>query len=153
MLAREGSQETRMQDFRKLEVWNKAHDVALSVYCVTAAFPKAEIYGITSQMRRCAASIPANIAEGCGRGTNADFARFLTIASGSASELDYFVLLARDLGYLSDAEHDQLLDGINHVRRMLTSLLSRVEERRKGASASGTDRAHRLHESRTTKHE
>ena len=85
-----------MKDFRKQKVWGKAHDLALKVYRVTEAFPKTELFGLTSQIRRAGVSIPANIAEGCGRDTDADFARFLQIAMGSASELEYHLLLAHE---------------------------------------------------------
>jgi four helix bundle protein len=83
-----------MQDFRKLVAWRKAHELTLRVYDVTASFPKDEVYGLTSQMRRASSSIPANIAEGCGRNGNAELARFVYIALGSASELEYHLLLA-----------------------------------------------------------
>jgi four helix bundle protein len=83
-----------MQDFRDLRVWVLAHEVTLAVYRITAAFPREELFGLTSQIRRSAASIPANLAEGCGRNGNAEFARFCSIAMGSASELDYHLLLA-----------------------------------------------------------
>lgn len=79
-----------MQNFRDLKVWGKAHAATLLIYRATDGFPSTERYGLTSQMRRAAASIPANIAEGCGRASDADFARFLQIAFGSASELEYF---------------------------------------------------------------
>ena len=85
-----------MKDFRQLKVWEKAHHLALEVYKTTATFPKEEIYGLTSQLRRASVSIPTNIAEGCGRNTNADFARFLQIAMGSASETEYELILAHD---------------------------------------------------------
>jgi four helix bundle protein len=98
------------------------------VYKYTEAFPAAELYGITTQMRRAAASIPANIAEGCGRSSNADMARFLHIAFGSANELEYFLLLARDLGFLETGPHDTLLADIEEVKRMLSSLISRVRK-------------------------
>jgi four helix bundle protein len=88
-----------VKDFRKQKVWQKAHDLALEVYRVTEAFPKTELFGLTSQIRRAGVSIPANIAEGCGRDTDADFSRFLQIAMGSASELEYHLLLAHDLGF------------------------------------------------------
>jgi len=83
-----------MKDFRELKVWEKAHQLTLEVYKATTIFPKDELYGLTSQIRRACASIPANIAEGCGRRGDAEFARFLGIAMGSASELDYHLLLA-----------------------------------------------------------
>jgi four helix bundle protein len=89
------------RDFRELQVWEKAHQLALGVYEATALFPKEEKYGITAQMRRAASSVPMNIAEGCGRLGDAELNRFLHIAAGSARELDYQLLLARDLGMLN----------------------------------------------------
>jgi four helix bundle protein len=86
-----------LRDFRELKVWGKANQLTLSVYKATQIFPKEELYGLTSQMRRSCASIPANIAEGCGRTGEAELARFLQIAMGSASELEYYLLLAYDL--------------------------------------------------------
>jgi four helix bundle protein len=97
-----------MQDYRKLKVWRKAHELALAVYEVTARFPRVEIYGLTSQMRRAASSVPSNIVEGCGRGTNAELMRFLYIALGSANEIEYQLLFARDLGFLPPEAHDRL---------------------------------------------
>ncbi len=85
-----------MKDYRDLKVWKRAHAVTLEIYRVTMRFPREELYGLTSQMRRCSASIGANIAEGCGKRSNAEFQRFLQIASGSASELDYHLLLTDD---------------------------------------------------------
>jgi four helix bundle protein len=116
-----------MQNFRDLKVWSKAHAVALSVYKHTEPFPAAERYGITSQMRRAAVSVPSNIAEGCGRSSNADLARFLHIAFGSASELEYFLLLSRELGFLKTGPHDTLLTDIEEVKRMLSSLIARIK--------------------------
>ena len=122
-----------MKDFRDLHVWQKAHRLTLSSYKATNGFPKAETYGLTIQIRRCAASIAANIAEGCGKRGNGEFQRFLNIASGSASELEYHFLLARDLAFLSDPEYHQLNDGVVEVKRMLASLASKVDaERRRG---------------------
>ena len=119
-----------MKDFRELKVWEKAHQLTLVVYQATAAFPKEELYGLTSQMRRCAASIPTNIAEGCGRGSDDDFRRFLQIAMGSASELEYHVLLAHDLGYLATADCDHLSAAIIEVKRMLASLITKIKNER-----------------------
>lgn len=93
-----------MQDFRKLKVWRKSHDLTLEVYGSTATFPKEELYGLTGQIHRAASSVSANIAEACGRGGNAEFARFLRIAMGFASELEYHLLLARDLKLLHGDE-------------------------------------------------
>lgn len=81
-----------MKDFRKLQIWEKSHVLVLSVYKQTKSFPKEELFGLTSQIRRAAASIPANIAEGCGRGSDAELARFAQISMGSASELEYHIL-------------------------------------------------------------
>ncbi|NQU20686.1 MAG: four helix bundle protein [Candidatus Nealsonbacteria bacterium] len=115
-----------MQDFRKLKVWQKAHELTLAVYEVTRGFPSDERYGLTSQMRRSAASIPANIAEGCGRSTSGDFARFLDIAAGSASEVQYHLLLARDLCHLDAKTCQRLSDDVIEVKRMLASLTNTV---------------------------
>lgn len=115
-----------MQDFRELAVWQKAHQLTLAVYRATDAFPQHERYGITSQIRRSAASVPANIAEGRCRRTDRDFGRFVEIALGSANETDYHLLLARDLGYLPPSDHEKLACLTNEVRRMLISLQSRL---------------------------
>ncbi len=90
-----------MKDFRELKVWQKAHQLVLDLYRGTEAFPRKEQFGLTSQVRRAAVSIPGNIAEGCGRGGDAELSRFLQIAMGSASELEYYLVLAQDLEYLS----------------------------------------------------
>ena len=119
-----------MKDFRELKVWEKAHQLTLAVYQATAAFPKEELYGLTSQMRRSAASIPTNIAEGCGRGSDDDFRRFLQIAMGSASELEYHVLLAHDLGYLVTADYEHLSAAVAKVKRMLAALITKVKNDR-----------------------
>ena len=122
-----------MKDFRNLQVWQKAHSLTLSSYRATDTFPKAETYGLTIQIRRCAASIAANIAEGCGKRGNGEFQRFLNIACGSASELEYHFLLARDLALLNDLEYQKLHTGVVEVKRMLASLAAKVDaERRAG---------------------
>ena len=115
-----------MKNFRDLIVWRKSHEMTLALYQRTKSFPKEEAYGLTSQLRRAASSIPANIAEGCGRNGNADFARFLQIAFGSANELEYHLLLARDLQILNIEEHRQLEFQILEVKKMLASLLMKV---------------------------
>jgi four helix bundle protein len=115
-----------MQDFRKLNVWQKAHRLTLDVYAATREFPKDELYGLTSQIRRAAASIPANIAEGCGRDGGDDLARFLQIAAGSASEVEYHLLLAHDLNYLTTPSWQSLSNAVREVKQMLTSLLQKV---------------------------
>jgi four helix bundle protein len=116
-----------LQDFQKLNVWHKAHQLTLSVYAATRKYPKEELFGLTSQTRRAAASIPANIAEGCGRDGGADFARFLQIAVGSASELEYHLLLARDLQILSDPIWQNLVAVVCEVKQMLASLINKVK--------------------------
>jgi four helix bundle protein len=115
-----------MQDFKALKVWNKAHHITLAVYKATATFPKVELYGMISQMRRCSISIPANIAEGCGRGGAGELAHFLQIALGSASELEYYLLLARDLNFLNITDYESLERGVVEVKRMLASLIQRI---------------------------
>ena len=97
-----------MRDFKELKVWQRSHRLVLGVYRATGGFPREETYGLTAQLRRCAASIPANIAEGCGRSGEAELGRFMLIAMGSASELEYHLLLARDLGYLDDRDYQEL---------------------------------------------
>ncbi|MFB1489280.1 MULTISPECIES: four helix bundle protein [unclassified Thiocapsa] len=115
-----------MQDFRDLLVWVKAHEATLAVYRCTRTFPSDERFGLTFQIRRAAVSVASNIAEGSGRRSDADFARFLSMAFGSASEVEYQALLAKDLGYLSDPEHQEVRDRISEVKRMLASLIKRL---------------------------
>ena len=116
-----------MQDFHALTVWKKAHQLTLDVYQVTLAFPKEEMYGLTSQIRRASSSIAANIAEGCGRGSNAEFRQFLQIALGSASELEYHLLLARDLHYLNGTDYERLIGNAIEVKKMLNGLIAKVK--------------------------
>ena len=116
-----------MRDFRELKVWAKAHELTLAVYKATMTFPKDEQYGLTSQMRRASASIPANVAEGCGRGSDAELARFLQIAMGSASELEYHLLLAHDLGFLNREICKPLTQETIEVKRMLTGFIQKLK--------------------------
>jgi len=115
-----------LQNFRKLKVWEKGHALTLAVYRATVKFPREELYGLTSQIRRASASIPANIAEGCGRGGKAELARYLQVAMGSASEVEYHLLLARDLGLLGVPQHNELESIVTEVKRMLTSFIAKV---------------------------
>lgn len=115
-----------MRDFRKMQVWQKAHQLTLLVYRITRTYPPEELFGLTSQTRRAAASIPANIAEGCGRESAADFRRFLAMAMGSASELEYHLLLARDLGLLHDSDDRGANRDVVEVKRMLASLILKL---------------------------
>jgi four helix bundle protein len=112
-----------MRDFREIKVWEKAHRLTLAVYKITKAFPREELYGMLAQIRRSSASIPANIAEACGRATNAEFAHFLQIAMGSATELEYHLLLAHDLSFISDLEYTSLAEDVSEVKRMLTAFI------------------------------
>jgi len=116
-----------MKDFRRLMVWEKAHAMTLATYRMTANFPREELYGISSQMLRCSASVAANIAEGCGRAGNGEFRHFLNTAVGSAVELEYFQLLARDLGLVPTETYEALCKDVLEVQRMLASLLRKVD--------------------------
>jgi four helix bundle protein len=122
-----------MRDFRKIQVWQKSHELTLRLYKVTSAFPKEELYGLTSQIRRASASIPSNIAEGCGRNTQTELARFIHIASGSASELDYHLLLAHDLGFLNQEIYLELDNMISEIKRMLHGFEKTVSSNAKTA--------------------
>ena len=116
-----------MRDFRELKIWSRSHELTLEVYRLTRSFPKEEIYGLTSQMRRSSASVPSNIAEGCGRDSDPDFNRFLKIAMGSASELDYQLLLAKDLGYLDSTEYEKQAAEITEIKKMLNSFIQALK--------------------------
>lgn len=115
-----------MKDFRQLKVWQKAHQLTLAIYQVTASFPRDEIYGLTSQMRRAAASIPSNLAEGCGRNSDAELARFSSMAAGSASELEYHLLLARDLNLIQLSDYQLLAEQVIEIKRMLTVFVQKL---------------------------
>jgi four helix bundle protein len=110
---------------KEVKVWRKAHEMTVAVYETTRGFPREELYGLTSQLRRSAASVGANIAEGCGRRSDGEMARFLQIARGSASETEYHVLLARDLRYLREEEYRELSCQADELQRMLTALILR----------------------------
>lgn len=115
-----------MQNYKELKVWEKSHFITLEIYRITKSFPWEEIYGLTSQMRRAAASIPANIAEGCSKFSKPDFANFLQIALGSANETEYYLLLAKDLNYLVSQSFTELTNQINQIVAMLIGLISKV---------------------------
>lgn len=115
-----------MQDFRNLKVWQHAHELALAVYAATSKMPQEERFGLTSQIRRCAVSIASNIVEGSSRGSDADFARFLQIAIGFASELEYQLLLARDLSMITEQSCSDISAKVVDVRRMLIAFNNRL---------------------------
>ncbi len=112
-----------MRDFRDIKVWEKAHHLALQIYKIAGDFPSDEKFGLTSQLRRAASSVPMNIAEGCGRHSERELARFMSIAAGSASEVEYQLLLARDLDYLTEGAYGELNVLANEVKRMLNSFI------------------------------
>lgn len=116
-----------MKNFRNLSVWQKAHLLAIAVYKITASFPKEEVYGLTSQIRRACVSIPANIAEGCGRDGEAEFRRFLQIAFGSASELEYHIILANELKFLRNEDYEILIGQVKEVKCMLVGLIKKLK--------------------------
>ncbi len=115
-----------MRDFKQLKVWQKAHQLVLQAYRQTRDFPQEERFGLTSHLLKSAVSVPSNIAEGCGRESDREFARFLSIAAGSASETEYQLLLARDLAYLSPEHHQGLDSQVNEVKRMLNAFIQRL---------------------------
>ena len=116
-----------MRNYEDLQVWQKAHDLTLQIYKDTRCFPIEERFGLTSQIRRACSSIGANIAEGCGRRSDGEMARFVQIAMGSGAELSYHLLLARDLGFLSTESFEGSRCSLNEVMRMLSSLSLRVK--------------------------
>ncbi|MGA2621744.1 MAG: four helix bundle protein [Thermoguttaceae bacterium] len=131
-----------MKNFREVKAWEKGHALTLSVYQATASFPRDELFGLTSQLRRACASVPANIAEGCGRNSDGELRRYLEIAMGSASETEYHLLLARDLGYLRPQSYDKLNNDVTEVKRMLSAFINRLKDERSAISyqRSATDR-------------
>lgn len=116
-----------MQDFRKLEIYRESKKITVELYLVTSKFPNEEIFGITSQIRRAAASIGANIAEGCGRGTNKDFLRFLYNSAGSLREVEHFLELAKELGYIDGTTHSNLSKRLDCLSRMLFLFIQRLK--------------------------
>lgn len=129
-----------MIDFRTLKVWEKAHHLVLHIYRVTNSFPREELYGLTSQIRRAALSIPSNLAEGCGRHSQAELATFSQIAMGSASELEYQLLLAHELNYLTDNDYQSIQAELNEIKRMLNSFIRKVRSNnRSGQPAAKLD--------------
>ena len=124
-----------MKDFKDLKVWKRSHDLTLSVYKATATYLREELYGLTSQIRRASASIPTNIAEGCGRNTDNELARFLEIAMGSASELEYLLRLSNDLNFLDKAKSDELDTAVIEIKKMLASFIRNIRADRRQLNA------------------
>ncbi len=118
-----------MKNFKELHIWQRSHQFVLEIYFITKSFPKDELFGLTSQMRRSAASIPTNIAEGFGRNSDAEINRFLVISQGSAAELEYQIILSKDLNYISTETFDKLNLEITEIRKMLNSFAQKVRQR------------------------
>jgi four helix bundle protein len=121
-----------MQDFRRLRVWREAHELTLAVYRATRAFPKDERFELSRQIRRAAAAVPANLAEGCGRPGDREFGYFVGVALGSAFELDYHITLAHDLGFVNERALCDLSTSLTRVKRMLMLLRRRLVPRANG---------------------
>jgi four helix bundle protein len=119
--------EANMKDFRSLKVWEKAHALTLTIYKSTGEFPKQELYALTNQIQRAAVSIPANIAEGCGKDSDAELKRYFSIAMGSSSELEYLLLLAHDLGYLSENPYNLMHNELVETRKMLNAFIQKLK--------------------------
>ena len=115
-----------MRDFRELKVWEKAHHLTLQIYRIIKNFPPYERFGLTIQLRRSAASVPTNIAEGCGKNGERELARFMSIAAGSASEVEYQLLLAYDLNYIQDETYRELNQQVNEAKKMLNSFIQKL---------------------------
>ncbi len=129
-----------MQNFRNLDVWGNAHGLTLDVYRITEHFPRTEMFGLTSQLRRASASIAANLAEGCGR-TQLEFARFIQISLGSASEVEYHLLLAHDLGFIAIEDYQHLTVTAVEVKCMLNALLKRIQSAAARTRTGGSSRS------------
>ena len=138
-----------MKAFRDLQVWEKSHQLTLSIYSATANLPREELYGLTSQIRRASSSIPANIAEGCGRGGDNELRRFLEIAMGSASELEYHLLLAHDLNMLEPGTYNQLNHQTCEVKRMLAAFIVRLKRERSQQQSQERSAISSQHSART----
>ena len=115
-----------MKDFREMQVWNKGHKLALEIYKLTGGFPREEIYGLSSQIRRAAVSIPTNIAESCGRGSAKELKQFLKISMGSASEVEYQILLSYELRYMDRKTYDNLNSDIQEIKKILSSYIVKI---------------------------
>lgn len=116
-----------MRDFHKIDVWKRSHQLTIAIYKVTETYPRDELFGLTSQIRRAVSSIPTNIAEGCGRNSDAELFNFFNIASGSAAEVEYQLVLSKDLGYLDESAATELANEITEIRKMLGSYMRKLK--------------------------
>jgi four helix bundle protein len=119
-----------MKNYKNFKVWKRSHLLSLRIYKITKEYPKEELFGVTSQIRRASSSVATNIAEGCGRKTDKEFSRFCQISAGSASEVDYLLLLSYDLGYINEGLFKELQAEIIEIRKMLTSLIKTINRYR-----------------------
>lgn len=117
-----------MRDYKKYDIWKLSHLLTLEVYKITESFPKEEIFGLTSQIRRASSSIGINIVEGCGRGSDEDFKRFLRNASGSAFEVEYILLLSKDLNYISEEQSLELSPKVEELKMKISKLILKIED-------------------------
>lgn len=117
-----------MKNFRDLKIWSASHNLALEIYKITKDFPSEEKFGITSQLKRAALSIPTNIAEGSGRGSDSDFSRFLQIAFSSASEVEYLLLFCFELKFLNETEYFELSHNIVEIKKSISALIKKLRE-------------------------
>jgi four helix bundle protein len=116
-----------MRNFKNYDIWKLSHKLTLDIYKITQNFPKTELYNLISQIRRASTSIPTNISEGCGRDSDKEFNRFLTIAIGSATEVEYLILLSRDLKYIEEKEYMGLDEEINIIKRKIYTLKQKLK--------------------------
>lgn len=116
-----------MKDFKQLLVWEKAHILTKDIYKITVGFPREEIFGLSSQLKRAVVSIPTNIAEGCGRGSDADFKRFIQISFASASEVEYLIFLSYELKFINLENYNRLNEQVNEVKKMLAGLINKLK--------------------------
>lgn len=117
-----------MRDYKKYDIWKLSHSLSLEIYKITEHFPKEEVFGLTSQIRRASCSIGINIVEGCGRGSDEDFKRFLRNASGSAFEVEYILLLSKDLNYISEEKFIELTPKAEELKMKISKLILKIEE-------------------------
>lgn len=124
-----------MRKYQNLEIWVRSHKLTLDIYDATRIhFPREEMFALTSQIRRASSSIPTNIAEGCGRKSNTDFAHFLQISVGSATEVEYQLLLAKDLHYLNEETYNKLSNEIIEIRKMIVAFIKNIPQSNSRAS-------------------
>ena len=125
-----------MKDYTKIRAWQKSHELVLEVYELTEKFPSKETYGLTSQLRRAVVSIPTNIAEGYGRSTDSEIARFIDISLGSVNEVDYLLFLSAELQYVLKAKVENLKENVIEIRKMLTAFTKTLRNSHKKPKAN-----------------